>query len=63
MIVDHDKDENWDAGTWEGSRRAQLRGSLTLTVRERLEALEDMAEVSERLIRCGQAVCIRADEE
>lgn len=41
--------ENWDAATWEGSRRAQIRRALRLTVRERLEALEALAETSQRL--------------
>lgn len=41
--------EGWDAATWEGSRRAQLRRSLRLTVRERLEELEALTETSERL--------------
>lgn len=40
---------DWNAATWEGSRRAQIRRSLRLTVRERLEALEALAETSERL--------------
>lgn len=41
--------EDWSAATWEGSRRTQIRRSLRLTVRERLEALKDLAETSERL--------------
>lgn len=44
----------WEAGTWEGARRAQLRRALQLTVRERLLALEELAEVSERLAEAGQ---------
>ncbi len=39
----------WETATWEGSRRAQLRAALALTVRERLQALEDLAELAERL--------------
>jgi hypothetical protein len=39
----------WEAGTWEGSRRLQLRRALKLTVRERLQALEALAETSDRL--------------
>ena len=39
----------WETATWEGSRRAQLRAALALTVRERLQALEDLAEPAERL--------------
>ena len=39
----------WETATWEGSRRAQLRAALALTVRERLQALEDLAQLAERL--------------
>ena len=39
----------WETATWEGSRRAQLRAALALTVRERLQALEDLAELAQRL--------------
>ena len=41
----------WEAGTWEGARRAGLRRALRLSVRERLQALEALAETSERLAR------------
>ena len=46
----------WEAGTWEGARRFGLRRALRLSVRERLQALEALAETSERLAR------IRAEE-
>ena len=39
----------WETATWEGSRRAQLRTALSMTVRERLQALEDLARLAERL--------------
>ena len=39
----------WETATWEGSRRAQLRAALSMTVRERLQALEDLARLAERL--------------
>lgn len=39
----------WEGGTWEGARREQLRRSLELTVRERLEQLEDLADTSHRI--------------
>ena len=39
----------WETATWEGSRRAQLRAALSMTVRERLQALEDLSELAERL--------------
>lgn len=44
----------WEAATWEGARRAQIRRSLELTVRERLEVLEALAETSARLIEIGR---------
>lgn len=37
---------DWSVTTWEGARRAHLRESLKLTVRERLEALDRLAETS-----------------
>ena len=49
----------WETATWEGSRRAQLRAALALTVRERFQALEELAELAERLAamrRTGGAV-------
>ena len=39
---------DWSVTTWEGSLRAQLRRTLTLTVRERMEALEDLGDVARR---------------
>jgi len=41
-------DIDWSLTTWEGSRRAQLRRALTLTLRERMEALEGLADVVRR---------------
>lgn len=38
----------WEETTWEGNRRAQLRRALQLTLRERLQAVEDMAQVAQR---------------
>jgi hypothetical protein len=40
-----DQGIDWSLTTWEGSRRAQLRHALTLTLRERLEAAEGLADV------------------
>lgn len=45
-MTDKPDDKVWDTATWEGSRRAQLRQSLRLSVRERLQALESLAETS-----------------
>jgi len=42
-------DIDWSVTTWEGSRRAQLRHALTLTLRERMEAVEGLADVARRL--------------
>lgn len=38
---------DWSLTTWEGSRRAQLRHSRSLTLRERLQALDGMTELVE----------------
>ena len=37
-------DIDWSLTTWEGSRRAQLRHALMLTLRERMGAVEGMTE-------------------
>lgn len=42
------QDIDWGLTTWEGSRRAQLRRALELTLRERLEAVEGLADVVRR---------------
>ena len=47
--MDNKIEQNWDNASWEGSRRAMIRKSLKLTVRERLQALEDLAETSHKL--------------
>lgn len=43
-----ERDIDWSLTTWEGSRRAQLRHALTLTLRERLEAAQGLADVARR---------------
>ena len=50
-----ENDPAWEAATWEGNRRAQLRRALRRTVRERLEALEALSETSARLAALGRA--------
>ncbi|HYS74730.1 MAG TPA: hypothetical protein VEM38_01385 [Burkholderiales bacterium] len=47
--MDRAVDPDWETATWEDSRRAQLRAALALTVRERLQALEELAELAQRL--------------
>jgi len=44
-----ESDINWDITTWEGSRREQLRRWQALTLRERLQAAEDLGELAKRL--------------
>jgi hypothetical protein len=39
----------WETTTWEGSRRAQLRAALVLSVRERLLALQTLASLAQRI--------------
>lgn len=41
-------DFDWSVTTYDGSRREQLRRVLALTLRERMQAVEDMGEVAER---------------
>jgi len=48
MREDRD-DIDWSLTTWEGSRRAQLRRALSLTLRERMQAVEGLADVARRL--------------
>lgn len=50
---------DWSLTTWEGSRREQLRRWRHLTVRERLEALDEMTDLAER---CGH-LAQRMDEQ
>jgi len=40
------RDVDWSLTSFEGNRRAQLRRNLRLTLRERLQAVEDMAEMT-----------------
>ncbi len=40
---------DWSNATWEGSRRAQLRAALALTVRERLLAMEALGELAQKV--------------
>lgn len=41
--------QSWDNATWVGSRRAMIRQALKLSVRERLEALEELIKTSNKL--------------
>ena len=42
-------EQNWDNASWLGSRRIMIRQSLKLSVRQRLQALEDLCTTSEAL--------------
>lgn len=44
--MDQISEERWALTTWEGSRREQIRRALRLTVRERLQAAEELSELS-----------------
>lgn len=43
-------EQRWENATWEGSRRAMIKQSLKLTVRERLMALEELNRLSQKLL-------------
>ncbi len=45
MKVAQIPEENWSAATWKGSRREQLRRALRMTVRERLQAADELSEM------------------
>ena len=44
-------EQDWGNASWVGSRRAMIRKSLKLTVRERLQVLEEMVETSQKLAK------------
>lgn len=48
-MIERDDRIDWSVTTWEGSRREQIRRWRRLTVRERLEALDEMTALAERL--------------
>lgn len=48
-MTETDREIDWTLTTWEGSRREQLRRWRSLSLRERIRAIEDMVELSEHL--------------
>jgi hypothetical protein len=48
-MSDHKHRVDWRKTTFEGSRDEQLRQARSMTVRQRLVALSDLAELSDRL--------------
>jgi CRISPR-associated protein Csx17 len=47
-MTDTGPEIDWALTTWEGSRREQLRRWRRLSLRERLRAIEEMADISRR---------------
>ena len=58
--MDAEHRDVWVEATWEGARRSQLRAFRALSLRERLEALENLCDLvryfHERRISRGQRV-------
>ncbi|MHB1239250.1 MAG: hypothetical protein ACYC18_01960 [Gammaproteobacteria bacterium] len=48
-MSDNERPIDWSKTTFDGSRREQLRQAQRMTVRQRLEALDELSELSERL--------------
>ena len=46
---------DWSLTTWEGARRAQLRDAMKLTLTEKWQALEEMADWARATIASRQA--------
>ena len=47
--METESDPAWETATWEGSRRAQIRVALAMSLRERFQALDELIELSRRL--------------
>jgi len=41
--------KSWSTATWKGSREVQLRAALAMTLRQRFQALEELADLARRL--------------
>ncbi len=50
---------DWSNGTWEGSRRAQLRAALTLSVRERLLTMQELGELARKIAAAPKTAPLR----
>lgn len=50
---------DWSLTSWEGSRRAQLRRWCTLSLRQKLLALQEMNEISEHFERMRETGKLR----
>lgn len=49
------EDFDWSVTTWEGARRENLRRWCALSLRERLQALEDMGDLVEHFRRMRES--------
>lgn len=48
--------QSWKNATWKGSRGVQLRTALAMTMRERFQALEELAALAQRLASMPRVV-------
>jgi hypothetical protein len=48
---------DWRKTTFEGSRRAQLQYAQSMTVRQRLQAMDQLTELSERIQTMRKRSC------
>lgn len=46
---EEDQSIDWDKTSFDGSRREQLRRARAMTVRQRLEAMDELAALSDRM--------------
>jgi hypothetical protein len=45
-VANPERQDIWEVTTWDGSRKEQLRRALQLTLRERLQALDEMGDLA-----------------
>ncbi len=51
----NDLEIDWSVTTWEGSRRAQLRDAMKLSLTEKWQAVEEMADWARTTIESSRA--------
>lgn len=61
-MADKPANDDWATATWEGARRAQLRTARRMTVRERLQAMEDLNALALRLAKMPRVKRSTADQ-
>lgn len=57
-MANSQQNQDWEAATWEGSRRVQLRAALSMTLRQRFEALEELAALAQKLATMPRACAL-----